>query len=312
MSDAETEWSTLMDASLLALLEALDEGVILFDKEGRCRMIGRRTGELFGFDPASLVGKPQAEVLRVLVRVTEEPDALLQKIAGEELAAPPTVVTELAVVQPRPRRVIWTTFPVVRNAAVIARLILLRDVTRERSAERASKVLSAQIEMLTPNDTLTGLFNRRRFLEELEREHGRSTRAWDSYAVLRVDIDEMGKINDEFGALAGDRILERVAQCLNKCRREYDLLARYEGDEFAALLPGADAVAARAVATRFVQAVAEEEFALTNTRVSVSVGCAVWAPPSGERGEDIFRRAGVATYRARANGRGGIYLDGLE
>ena len=67
----------------------------------------------------------------------------------------------------------------------------MRDVTRERAAERSQRQLQNRLDQLVPVDSLTGLPNARRFREELEREHGRSSRAWDSYGILRVDVDGM-------------------------------------------------------------------------------------------------------------------------
>ena len=290
-----------MEASLLALLEAADEGVLAFDRLSRCRMIGRRAGELFGIDPVSYVGKTREEVLRALARSSDDPAAFLQTVGVQDLTLPPKVIGELEIVRPRRRRLVWTTFPVIQGAAVLARLVILRDVTRERLHERMNTELLTRIEHMTSNDALTGLRNKRRLLEDLEREHGRSQRAWDSYAVLRIDVDGLSEINDRFGRPAGDKVLEQVADCLSRVRREYDVLARYENDEFAALLPGADAVAAKTVASRFALAVEMHEFGLTGRLVTVCVGCAVWTPPSTEKGEDIVRRAAEARDAARAD-----------
>jgi len=119
----------------------------------------------------------------------------------------------------------------------------------------------------------------------------------------------MGDWNADFGTPVGDSILEKVAECLRKSRREYDILARLEEDEFAALLPGADAIAAQTVAERFVEAVRNHAFALGGRSVSICVGGSVWVPPSGERGEDILRRAGIAMFKARATGKGNVHID---
>jgi diguanylate cyclase (GGDEF)-like protein len=189
-------------------------------------------------------------------------------------------------------------------------LILFTDVTRERAAERQGKQLQARIVELTAYDPLTGLLNLRRFREELEREHGRSTRAWDSYAILRLDVDGMGAINDEFGRPVGDQILERVAARLKSCLREYDVLARLEGDEFGVLLPGADELAARAVAKRMSHTLSVDELTLDSARrVTVSMGCALWVPPSGESASHILQRAGMAIVEAQSWGVGQLHVD---
>ena len=187
----------------------------------------------------------------------------------------------------------------------VGTVVVFRDVTRERSADRARAQLQAQLDEVTTLDALTGLPNRRRFSEDVEREHGRSTRAWDSYAVLRADVDEMRILNDEFGVPVGDAVLEKVAECLRSCRRDYDVVARFEDDEFIMLLPGADAVAAKAVAIRVFAAIDAFDFRLPGARpITMSIGAAVWVPPSGESGADIVRRAGVALLRARSRGMG--------
>jgi diguanylate cyclase (GGDEF)-like protein len=128
--------------------------------------------------------------------------------------------------------------------------------------------------------------------------------------VLRLDVDGMREINEEYGLPLGDEVLEQVAERLKSCRREYDLIARYEGDEFAVLLPGADVVAARAVAERMSKTIYMHKFALVgHPRVTISTGGCVWVPPSGENGEDMLRRAGAAMVKAREGGAGKVEID---
>lgn len=311
MAKEDPEWGGFLQATFLAVLESAEEGLVVFDADGRCRMIGRRAGEVFGLEPAAYVGRMRHEVLMAFAQACEEPDALLEVLSPEAERAGGNAVVEVDVRVPRPRTVLCKGVRVNRDPRPPGWLILFSDVTRERAAERAGKQLQARLVELTAYDALTGLLNMRRFREELEREHGRSTRAWDSYAVLRLDVDAMQELNDELGIPVGDSVLEQVAECLNACRREYDILARYEADEFVVLLPGADAVAARAVAERMAKATAMHDFTLADERkISVSVGGCVWVPPSGETGEDIMRRAGAATMHARSAGRGRVHIDG--
>lgn len=299
----DPDWIPFLEASLVSILETADEGLIVFDRDGRCRMIGRRAGELFGIEPASYVGKPRADVLKALAKSCEEPAQFLELVGGNDLLDPPRVSAEVDVRRPRPRKLLWSSIPILQDGTAWGRLGIVRDVTRERSAERMQKQLHARINELTPIDTLTGLLNLRRFREELEREHGRSTRAWDTYAVLRLDVDGMQSINDELGLPIGDEVLETVAERLKHCRREYDVVARYETDEFCVLLPGADVVAARTVAERMMRAVSAHDFQLADRRtITLSAGGGVWIPPSGEVAEDILRKAGVALERARRRG----------
>jgi diguanylate cyclase (GGDEF)-like protein len=310
MAGDDPEWGSYLQAAFLAVLEAADEGLIVFDGEGRCRMIGRRAGELFGVEPAAHVGKSRAEVLEAFAKACEEPDAFLQAVAADAPLGVPKLFADVDVRRPRPRTVLCKGAPISREGRPPGRVVFVRDVTRERAAERSSRQLQARIVELTPFDTLTGLLNLRRFREELDREHGRSTRAWDSYAVLRLDVDGMSALNDEFGVPVGDQVLEQIASRLKKCLREYDVLARLEEDEFAALLPGADAIAARTVGERITTAMGAEVFLGAQRKVTLSIGGALWVPPSGEAAQDIVKRAGLAVKEARRQGGGKAHVDG--
>jgi diguanylate cyclase (GGDEF)-like protein len=323
-----------LQASLLTILEASDEGLIVLDGGGRCRMIGRRAGEMFGIEPATYVGKPGVEVLEAFANACDDPDAFWQAAAAP--LGGPTTAAEVDVRQPVARTVLCTAVAMVGEGK--PRIVLLRDVTLERAAESSTRMLRARLRALMPFDGLTGLLNQRRLFEELAREHSRAVRAWDSYALLRVDIDTMRVINDQFGVHAGDQVLEQIARRLETCVREYDVLARLEGDEFCVLLPGADSVAARAVGERMTKAVAGEACSLTAAGaaaaswvdddqglprlaepqlpavcpVTVSIGGALWVPPSRESAEAIFRRAGDALGEAREQGDGKLELSDAQ
>jgi diguanylate cyclase (GGDEF)-like protein len=312
MPGDDPEWAAFLQATALTVLESADEGLIVFDADGRCRMIGRRAGEIFGVEPAAHVGLPREQVLQALSRACEEPDAFLSAVAADAPLGVPGIVEEVDVRRPRPRTIVCKGVPISRDGRPPGRLILVRDVTRERAGERSSAQLKVRLQELTPFDPLTGAFNARRFREELAREHGRSSRSWDSYAVLRLDVDGMRDVNESYGVAVGDAVIERMAGVLKTCLREYDLLARLEGDEFAVLLPGADEVAGRTVAERMVKMVGETKFdeQLPALRVTVSAGAVLWMPPSGESGRDILRRAGDALDRARAHGPSAVEVEG--
>ena len=126
-------------------------------------------------------------------------------------------------------------------------------------------------------------------------------------------VDNDIVLYDDYGRPVGDQILERVAARLKTCLREYDVLARLEGDEFGVLLPGADELAARAVAKRFFQTLDVDELNLDEQRrVTVSMGCALWVPPSGESATHILQRAGIALVEARSWGHGQLHVDAPE
>jgi diguanylate cyclase (GGDEF)-like protein/PAS domain S-box-containing protein len=294
---------------LAVILDTADEGFVAFDRSGKCVLAGRRLGELFGVELGALLGGPEGDVLKLLASACEEPDTLLQ--LAKTAAGPAEQVAELELNRPRLRTVRFETTPIPDERGANGWLGIVRDVTRERSAERRSHQLLQRLEQITATDALTQLPNRRRFIEELDREHGRAARAWDSYAILRVDIDGLKLHNEELGVPRGDEILEKVAERLRDGRREYDVLARFQEDEFIVLLPGADMTAARVVAERMRNAVSNAPIGAAEVRkVSVSVGAAVWVPPSGETGPDVVRRAGDALAAAQRRGLSEITIEG--
>jgi diguanylate cyclase (GGDEF)-like protein len=290
------------EETLAAILDGADEGFIVFSGD-RCSLAGARIGEIFGVELGALIGGPEHDVLELLCSACEEPETLRDLLRGVRKIA--VQHAEIELKRPTLRIVRWRSIPVAEGWVGIA-----RDVTRERSAERRSSQLLSRLEQITATDALTQLPNRRRFGEELDREHGRAARAWDSYAVLRIDVDELSSFNEEFGEPRGDEVLETVASRLREGRREYDLLARLGGDEFVLLIPGADAHGTRVVAERMAHAVAREPIDLGEKReVSVTIGAAVWVPPSGESGNDVLDRAGEALARAKRRGLNQLEID---
>lgn len=108
---------------------------------------------------------------------------------------------------------------------------------------------------LSLKDPLTGLANRRHFRTVLEREIDRVTRAGEAALLLMLDIDNFKRVNDTYGHLAGDIVLQSVARTLNGCVRPMDTLARYGGEEFAVVLPACQAGFGRVVAERIRRAI---------------------------------------------------------
>src|SRR5690606_27924809 len=127
------------------------------------------------------------------------------------------------------------------------------------------------------HDGLTGACSRRRLFEQLEREMSRSRRHGRPLALLLVDVDRLGRLNDDLGHLSGDAVLREVAVRLAGRLRPEDVLARFGGGTFAALLPEADLEAARAIAERLREAVAGEPFFASGELVSATASVGVAA-----------------------------------
>jgi diguanylate cyclase (GGDEF)-like protein len=290
------------ESALSALLDAINEGVLVFDEHALCRVAGRRAAEILGVDPAGIVGLSRADVLARVAALASQPDALgaLSTTSNER-----TVVDPITLGGANGRTLVWTSVPLVSPPG---RLDVIRDVTRERRAEAKADDLARRLELESTLDDLTGLTNRRRFEEDCGREHRRAQREWVTYAVARVDVDRMGEINRVHGHATGDELLRAVGEELRASRREYDVVARWTDDEFVLLLPRADAANVKRVLRRAIDLVHEKGRALVPD-MSVSAGVAVWSPPSAEGPTDVIRRAGDALVAARAKGPGRIEID---
>jgi diguanylate cyclase (GGDEF)-like protein len=131
-----------------------------------------------------------------------------------------------------------------------------------------------RIENLAQTDALTGLYNLRMFNEVWQREHAACERDRGVYALLMIDMDKLKDINDAFGHDAGNSAITLVAQCLQRSIRNTDHAARFGGDEFAVLLPGATPEIAEAVVKRVRHNVFKTTLDLRSRmiRCSVSIG----------------------------------------
>lgn len=174
---------------------------------------------------------------------------------------------------------------------------LVQDIRRRKRAQD-------ELEHRASHDPLTGVSNRREWFARGRVEVARSSRSGSPVAVLMLDLDEFKQLNDRLGHEAGDTVLRRFTEICGAMLREYDVLGRLGGEEFAVLAPGTERRNALALAERLRHRIADTAIELDGTSVhlSVSIGVAGWEP--GERSiEPAVRRADEQLYEAKRAGR---------
>lgn len=282
------------------LLETAQVIIVTQDYLGHITMINHYGEQVSGFNRAELVGES-------MVGRLFPPDV------GDELRLAFSELVQgrrehikqeaLLVCRDGPARTVaWLHSRVAGSGGKGRVLSVGLDVTEARRQEK-------HIKYQADHDTLTGLYNRRRFQEELDRLFVSQKRQQRGGALLFLDVDDFKSINDACGHQAGDTVLRAIADELDTGRIEDAVVARLGGDEFAVLLPGADT----AVVEAYAQEVGQRLSALlmpgdtSGDSLSASIGIALF-PVHGTSTYDLLVNAGVAVDQAKKLGRGQYHV----
>jgi diguanylate cyclase (GGDEF)-like protein/PAS domain S-box-containing protein len=271
-------------------------GMAVCDLEGRFLELNQALSTITGYEPVELIGRTFSAITHPDDLATDY--GVIRAMLDGELASS---VDEKRYLRPD-GSVVWVARSVtlVRDAdgEPLHFLDQIQDITERRRFER-------ELRHLADHDPLTGLLNRRRFEQVLERHVADVARYGPRGALLVLDLDHFKYVNDALGHHAGDELILSVAAILQARLRASDTLARLGGDEFAVLLPHADAAGAQRVAASLVQAVREEATVVAGDRprrVTTSVGIAPFGA-AGLSGEALLIEADLAMYEAKEAGR---------
>lgn len=180
-----------------------------------------------------------------------------------------------------------------------------RLMVGKRIVELQQKLVSANdaLQFAACHDFLTGLWNRREILSFLQREVSRSRRDRTPIGIVLADVDHFKKVNDKLGHDAGDSVLKAVAERLTSSLRAYDGVGRYGGEEFLMVIPGCDLEVTVRRANQIRELVCGKTIPTSAGDTSVSVSMGVTVAESSSDVEQLVRRADVALYQAKHNGR---------
>ncbi len=294
LQEAEERLRTAFEDAPVGMAVAGLEGELLEVNRALCEMTGYSDEQLLSGTLRSLLHPDDALAdERALGRLLSGEASQYRAERRYVRAAGSTVPVDLSVA-------------VIRDAEGSPRHVLLQahDITERKQFED-------RLQYLADHDALTGMFNRRRFEQELGRELARAARFETHGALLAIDLDHFRYVNDTLGHAVGDELIVQVGDIFRRRLRETDTIARLGGDEFSVILPGADAEEAVLVATGLLAGLREQGRTVSDTghprRVTASVGV---APFGGRRmtGEELAVEADIAMYDAKEAGRDRVRL----
>ncbi|MGE5417340.1 MAG: diguanylate cyclase [Acidobacteriota bacterium] len=181
------------------------------------------------------------------------------------------------------------------------------NALKQKSALQKIKDEYDKLQAISIVDELTGLYNRRYFMERFVEEMNRAKRYKYSISCLMIDVDYFKQINDRFGHLTGDKVLAEIALTFKNFTRVVDLVARYGGEEFVVLLPQTDLSGAMIVAEKIREKLAETDLEVEGktVRITVSIGIGQYYGEGASGGtiQDLLSQADQALYQAKRAGR---------
>ena len=180
---------------------------------------------------------------------------------------------------------------------------LIAAVGLSEVLESQSRIRFAKLMASSTTDPLTGIRNRRFLDDEIERRLAQLRRQGTTVSLLMIDVDHFKHLNDMHGHLAGDATLRNLARLLDFTLRDMDLLTRYGGEEFVAVLPGTDLHHARFAAERIRLAIEQTQVRFEGKEIVVTISVGVTEASPTDTPESLLNRADRALYDAKKAGR---------
>jgi diguanylate cyclase (GGDEF)-like protein/PAS domain S-box-containing protein len=280
-------------------LNCIADAVICTDLAGNISFLNPIAERMTGWLMIEALGRPLAEVLRIIDATTREtaPNPMAVASAQNAVGALPADCILIG----RDGHEVFIEDSVApihdRSGLVDGSVLVFRDVT-------VARALAARVAHLAEHDSLTGLPNRLLLNDRLDQAIARAHRNSGKIAVLFLDLDGFKHVNDSLGHAIGDKLLQSVARQLQECVRAPDTISRQGGDEFLVMLQDVqDERGAEAAAKRVLKALAgTHSIDGHELKVTASVGVSLY-PDDGLDSGTLIKGADAAMYQAKASGR---------
>ncbi len=277
-----------------AVLNNVDALIYMKDSDRVFRYANSRTAAIFSINPEEIVGKTDYDLMPKDIadkwwKLDEKVFETNQKQSGEDVV--PNLNGEK-------KHYLTTKIPFKLNDGTATSIGFSTDITE-------LYLLKEKLQRHAITDSLTGLYNRRYFNDQCEREFSRCNRSGSTMSIMIIDIDYFKSINDKFGHPVGDIVLREVSKIYKSCLRKENILCRIGGEEFAILLSDTTQEAALVLAERIRQT--QEKKAIVGKwkvaiKPTISLGVSALIPED-KAFNDLLSRADRALYKAKKNGR---------
>jgi diguanylate cyclase (GGDEF)-like protein/PAS domain S-box-containing protein len=284
-----------------ATLACIGDAVVSTDIKGNITFLNPVAEKMTGWLLPEAVGKPMAEVFRIVDALSREtiPSPIERAMEQDRIGHLPS--NSLLIRHDGSEIHIEDSASPIhdRIGRPIGAVVVFRDVS-------AGRALTQQIAHTATHDFLTGLPNRVLLSDRIERAIALALRHQKQLAILFLDLDGFKHINDSLGHPVGDKILQSIAQRLRRCVRTSDTVSRQGGDEFVVLLAELEPPEDAAHTARRILDALEEAHSIdgNDLHVTTSIGVSVY-PEDGQDAETLIKNADTAMYQAKEAGRQG-------
>ena len=287
-----------------AMSQASHDPLVMIDAADRITFWNPAAERVFGYSEEEMLGQKLHDIL-VLPKEREWAHGKLEHFGLTGTG--PIVGRTMEVTGVRKS---GETFPVERAVAAFQvrgkwfAVGSMRDISRRKQDEK-------RLNELATTDGLTGLSNRRHFLEQAEAQLRQALRYNQEFSFMMLALDHFKRINDTHGHDAGDEVLRAVARTMREVMRGTDIIGRLGGEEFGAVMPETGAEAARQVAERLRLRIMEQPIAAPSGFVRITASIGIAHLDSGQAAlSDLMKKADLALYEAKNGGRNRIVADG--